>query len=100
MIAKKGDWVQVHQVVLEPQNRASQLPEDTKQVPLELWIKGYLQQDSNIGDIVEIRTLTGRKVTGKLIKVNPEYVHDFGGFIPELLEIGKRLKDSLYGGDK
>ncbi len=39
--AKKGDWVQIHQIVLKPEERAPQVPEDTKKVPLEFWVKGY-----------------------------------------------------------
>ncbi|NYB75393.1 2-amino-4-ketopentanoate thiolase, partial [Sedimentibacter hydroxybenzoicus DSM 7310] len=42
---KKGEWVLIHRNVLEPSERAPQVPDDTKQVPLEMWIKGYLQED-------------------------------------------------------
>ena len=44
-MAKKGDWVQIHNIVLTPEERSSALPEDTKSHPLEMWVKGYLQQD-------------------------------------------------------
>ena len=43
-MAKKGDWVQIHNIVLTPEERSSALPEDTKSHPLEMWVKGYLQQ--------------------------------------------------------
>ena len=36
-MAKKNDWVRVHRSVLEPEQRTGKLPEDTKQVPLEMW---------------------------------------------------------------
>jgi hypothetical protein len=39
-IIKKGSWVQIHYIVLQPSERADNVPEDTKQVPLELWVKG------------------------------------------------------------
>ena len=42
-MAKKGDWVQIHNIVLTPEERSSALPEDTKSHPLEMWVKGYLQ---------------------------------------------------------
>ncbi len=98
-VAKKGDWVQVHQIVLKPEDRAPQVPDDTKAVPLELWVKGYAQHEAKIGGTVEIETVTGRKVKGELLEVNPKYVHSFGEFVPELLKIDAQLKEILYGGE-
>lgn len=96
---KKGDWVQIHQIVLNPEERPSHLPEDTKKVPLELWVKGYLNQDANIGDEVEITTLTGRLVMGELVEVNPSYDYGFGDFVPEILKIGRQVRSILKEGD-
>lgn len=88
--AKKGDWVQIHQIILKPEERTAKIPEETKKVPLELWVKGYLKEDANIGDIVEVTTLTKRKVKGELIEVNPIYNYSFGEeFVPELIKIGE-----------
>ena len=97
-MVKKGEWVQIHKIVLTPEQRAPQVPEDTKKVPLELWVKGYLQQDANIGDEVTIKTRTNRIETGKLLEVNPYYKHNYGKFVPELLAIGDQVKDILFGG--
>jgi hypothetical protein len=97
--AKKGDWVQIHQIVLNPEERAPQVPEDTKEVPLELWVKGFALHDANIGEAVEIKTVTGRKVVGELLALNPKYIHSFGEFVPELLKIDAQLKEILYGGE-
>lgn len=97
---KKGEWVRIHKIILEPSERAPQVPDDTKAVPLEMWDKGYLQADAEIGDEVEIETVTGRKETGTLIEVNPYYTHDFGTFVPELLAIDKQVREILFGGDK
>jgi hypothetical protein len=36
MIAKKGDWVQIKRIVLKPEERSSNVPEDTSRVPLEM----------------------------------------------------------------
>ncbi|MCC5911520.1 MAG: 2-amino-4-ketopentanoate thiolase [Clostridiaceae bacterium] len=99
MKVEKGAWVRIHDIILEPSERATHLPEDTKKVPLELWNKGFLLQDATIGDRVEIRTLTDRKVTGELIEVNPHYDHDYGKFVPELLQIGLQLRGILWGGE-
>ena len=98
MDAKKGDWVQIHQILLKPGERAPQVPEDTKKVPLELWVKGIVQEDAKIGSMVEIITATGRKVKGELIAVNPGYAHDYGEFVPELLKVDMQLKEILFGG--
>jgi len=96
-LVKKGSWVQIHRVILKPEERAPQVPEDTKKVPLEMWVKGFLCNDANIGDNVEIKTLTGRKDLGELITVNPSFKHDFGEFVPEILKIGEIVKSELYG---
>ena len=37
-MAKKGDWVLTHNIILTPQQRAPQVPEDTHGVPLEMWV--------------------------------------------------------------
>lgn len=96
--AKKGDWVQIHQVVMKVGERAPQVPEDTKLHPLELWVKGTLLQDAGQGECVEVVTATGRKVKGELVSVNPGYTHNYGSFVSELHLIDVQLKEILYGG--
>lgn len=39
MEAKRGDWVRIHSIVLEVGERAPNIPEDTQNVPLEVWGK-------------------------------------------------------------
>lgn len=96
--AKKGDWVQVHQIILKPEERTAKIPEETKKVPLELWVKGYVKEDANIGDVVEVTTLTKRNVKGELIEVNPTYNYSFGEeFVPELIKIGEIVKGIVRG---
>ncbi|KGG81493.1 2-amino-4-ketopentanoate thiolase [Caloranaerobacter azorensis H53214] len=98
--AKKGDWVRIYNVVLKPEERAPQVPDDTKKVPLEMWVKGFLlNEEARIGDEVEIETYIGRKIKGKLVEINPYYNHDYGKCIPELLFIGKQLRGILEGGE-
>jgi hypothetical protein len=99
MNAKKGDWVKIYRVILKPEERAPQVPDDTKLVPLEMWVKGFITADAELGDIVEVKTITGRMESGKLVEINPTYTHSFGNFIPELLQIGLDLKQILFGGD-
>jgi len=99
-MVKKGEWVRIHKIILQPSERAPQVPDDTKKCPLEMWVKGYLEADANIGDEVSVTTAAGRKETGKLLEVNHSYKHDFGEFIPELLAIDKQVREILFGGDK
>ncbi|SDK55408.1 2-amino-4-oxopentanoate thiolase subunit OrtA [Natronincola ferrireducens] len=98
MRVEKGTWVKIHDILLKPEKRAPQIPEDTKKVPLEMWTKGFLLEDANIGDTVEVKTITNRTAVGTLVEANPYYEHDFGKFIPELLQIGIQLKEILWGG--
>ncbi len=96
MEAKKGQWVQVHQIVLEPSQRAPQVPDDTKKVPLEMWVKGYALHDCEINQLCKIKTLTGREVEGELVCVEPKYVHNFGGYIDELNQATAKAKQMLF----
>jgi len=100
MKAIKGDWVKIHNIVLNPDQRAPQVPEDTKQVPLEMWIKGFIENDAEMGDTVSITTYTGRKMEGTLVEIKPTYTHSFGDNVPELLQIGLQLREILFGGDE
>nr|WP_321501035.1 2-amino-4-oxopentanoate thiolase subunit OrtA [uncultured Dethiosulfovibrio sp.] len=93
--AKKGDWVQVKQIVLPPEGRAPQAPEDTKATPLLLWVKGFAKSDGAMGDEISVETLTGREVKGELSAINPRYVHDFGDFVPEFLVIDVQLRSLM-----
>ena len=96
MDARKGDWVRIHDAVLEAGKRAPSVPEDTQRVPLEMWVKGFLlDEGANIGDRVKIETYIGRIVKGVLVEVNPYYKHDFGKCVPELLYIGKQVRSLL-----
>lgn len=84
----KGTWVEIEQVVLKPEERATSLPADTRQVPYILRVSGFLVEDAELGLQVNIRTIIGRELDGELITINPSYRHNFGTVIPELLTIG------------
>ena len=99
-MVKKGEWVRIHTIVLEPSGRSPKVPDDTKSVPLELWTKGFLLEDAQIGEEVSVETATGRIATGELIEVNPYYTHSYGKFVPELIQIDKQLRSIMYGGEK
>lgn len=99
-MAKKGDWVTIRSRVLDPEERAPQVPEDTKKVPLELWVKGYLEEDAEIGGKAAVTTVTGRKSMGELVEIDPTYDHSFGDHIPEIRQIDEDLRRALFGGDE
>ena len=95
-MAKKGDWVRIHAVVLKAEERTAKLPQDTKNCDLEMWTKGFLLNDSaEIGDRVEVETAVGRIQQGELVEVNPYYTHSYGKFVPELVQIDKQLRDVM-----
>ncbi|MDR7870069.1 MAG: 2-amino-4-oxopentanoate thiolase subunit OrtA [Tissierellaceae bacterium] len=96
MNAKRGDWVRIHNIILEVGKRSTSIPEDTQNVPLEMWVKGFLLDDeADIGDKVKVETYIGRIVEGTLTEVNPYYKHNFGNCIPELLYIGRQGRQIL-----
>lgn len=99
-MANKGDWVRIHKIILTPDQRAAQVPEDTKMVPLEMWVKGRLTENAEIGDAVSVTTRTHRVTSGTLVEVNPAYTHNYGEFVPELLEVSERVWTELFGGDR
>lgn len=97
---KKGDWVRAHRIVLSPEQRAAKLPEETRLVPLEMWVCGLLlNEKASIGDPVTVRTVTGRIVEGRLESVHPFYDHSFGAFVPELQAIRQELRDLMREGE-
>lgn len=98
-MAKKGDWVKIKQIVLEPHERAENIPEDTKKTPLTMWVKGILMEDAEIGQKAKIKTFTGRIVEGILVEENPRHIHDFGSPVPELIKAGMKAREILYGGE-
>jgi hypothetical protein len=97
---KKGSWVQIHRLILNSNERAPQVPSDTKLVPLEMWVKGTLLEDAELGDVVQVKTLTGRIAEGVLVAFNPSFTHNYGQCVPEILKIGTLVKEIVFGDDK
>lgn len=93
MTLKKGDYVEIKITILNPIERAENLPQDTKNLPYEGKIRGYLTCDGEIGKEVEIETPIGRKVKGVLLGLTKEYTHNFGEPIRELIDIGKKIRE-------
>lgn len=92
---EKGTWVEIHNVVMQAGERAPQVPDDTRQVPLEMRVKGFLAESASIGEEAVIETPSGRRLRGILSEVNPAYTHSFGSPIPELSTIGNEVRTLL-----
>lgn len=97
---KKGSYVQIKNVVLEATERTANIPDDTKSVPLIMYVKGFCLEDCEIGQNVKIETVTGRIEEGIITTDSPRFDHDYGDFIPEIIEIDRMVKKALFGGDE
>ena len=62
-----------------------------------MWVKGFLQEESDLFDIVTIKTTTGRSETGRLKEAKPPYKHSYGNFVPELLELKNIILSDFHG---
>lgn len=93
----KGTWVEIHRIVLPAGERAPQVPDDTRQVPLEMRVKGYLVAPASPGEQAEIVTPVGRRLRGVIREINPAYTHGFGAPIAELSGIGREVRALLRG---
>jgi 2-amino-4-ketopentanoate thiolase alpha subunit len=101
---RTDDWVEVEYILLEPVDRSPGLPPETAERPLKAWVKGFARSAAAIGDEVAVTTMTGREVTGVLTEVNPGYTHTFGKPAPELVRVGRDLRQRVAeyrsGGDR
>ena len=97
--AKKGDWVQIENVVLAAGEKAQQVAEDKQNCELKMWGKGEALSDADALEELEVKTTTGRVVKGRLGDINARYVHDYGEFQPEMLNSERQLKSILVGGE-
>lgn len=88
MTVKAGTWVEIEKILLTPEQRAPQVPDDTRCTPYIMKVAGFLCLDAEVGDVVSIHTLIGREIKGVLKVVRPCYQHSFGETVEELLTIG------------
>jgi hypothetical protein len=93
--AREGDWVEVECKLLDPADRSKNLPPETAEKPLMMWVKGFALGEAARGEALTIETITGRKVAGALSAVNPGYFITYGNPIPELTHVGRDLRAQL-----
>src|SRR5699024_8361555 len=92
----KNEWVEIESILMKVSERSELLPSDTAGVPLKSYSQGFLINDeASIGDNVSIKTLSNREISGKLIDLSPEFVHDFGKPVSELLNVGLELRQIM-----
>lgn len=84
-----GAWVEIQRVLLRPEQRAPNVPQDTRQTPFVMRVRGFLDADGIVGEQAGVTSLIGRSHTGILIDAHPSYEHTFGPVVPELLHIGR-----------
>jgi hypothetical protein len=94
----QGTWVEISAILLAPGQRAPQVPDDTRRVPLEMRVKGFLLDAAGLGDEAEIRTPAGRRLRGTLRAVNPGYDHGFGPPVAALSGIADAARAMLQPG--
>jgi hypothetical protein len=90
-------WVEIGFTVLRPEERTAHLPEDTQRVPYYCRLKGFAAGEPSVGDVVEVETQLGRRVTGEVLRVNPRFGHDFGAPVEELIVAGLEARALLDG---
>lgn len=91
----KGTWVEVEEIVLTPENRAQNIPEETKITPLKAWIRGYCLENCELGDTVEVKTNVGRSVKGTVVDVEPGYYHTYGKYVKEISHVGQQAREMI-----
>ena len=93
--AAQHTWVDIHTIVLAPGERAPHIPADTRQLPLEMQVKGFLLHEARVGEAVAIMTPAGRTLHGTLRTINPPYTHTYGPPLPALSPIGSEVRAIL-----
>ena len=96
-VAVEGDWVEIVRTVFAPHERLEATPDDTRSLPYEARIRGFALSGGRIGDAIPIRTRIGRRLSGRLVAVDPAFSHGFGPSVPELLWIGPAMRARLFG---
>ncbi len=73
--AREGDWVEVECKLLDPADRSKNLPPETAEKPLMMWVKGFALGEAAMGEELTIETITGRQVTGVALGGEPRLLH-------------------------
>jgi hypothetical protein len=99
MLVDKGKYVRIRKHVILPGKRDQSVPAETQKVPLKMWVRGRLLEESELFEETSILTATGRIVRGELKEVEPRYKHDFGDFVEELACVREVILKEMWGAD-
>ena len=88
-----GPAIASSRIELQAAERAAALPPDTAAVPFEAWVNGWMDDPASERGTVEVRTVTGRVVSGELVSTRPGYQHSFGTPPPPLQRAGRQAFD-------
>lgn len=88
----KGTFVEVEEIILMPEDRAVNIPEETKKTALKCWTRGKCISDSELGNEVQVETNIGRIASGIIVEVEPGYYHTYGRYVEEISNIGKQAR--------
>ena len=92
-----GTLVEIGRVVLEPGERAPNVPPETQRVPLEMRARGTLVEPAPVGREATVVTAAGRRLSGRLVAAVAAPPHSFGPPVPELAPVGQELRAVLAG---
>jgi len=95
VLSQVGSWVEIAWVAMTPAERAEQLPESSKTVPVVARVKGFAMASVALGAELSVKTLSGRTLSGTLVDLEPVHTHSFGRPQPLLLAIGGFLREEL-----
>lgn len=90
-----GHFVEISWIALDTTERAEHIPDSTKKVPLVARVKGFALASCEVGEELEVLTLSGRIMKGKLIDPEPKHTYGFGKPQLELLRIGPQLRKEV-----
>ena len=95
MLSQIGSWVEIAWVAMTPSERAEQLPESSKTVPVVAKVRGFALESVALGAELSVKTLAGRTLSGTLVDLSPGHTHSFGRPQPLLLAVGGALREEL-----
>lgn len=97
MLVDKGKYVRIRKHIILPGKRDKSVPAETQKVPLKMWIRGRLIEESELFEETSVITTTGRIVKGELKEIEPRYKHDFGDFVEELTCVREIILSEMWG---
>ena len=80
----KGTWVEVERMFPKAEEHHARLAVAGAKPPQAMRVSGFLEEDADLGQQVQIRTILGSIHTGRLRIQNPGYGHSFCHTMPEL----------------